>query len=52
MNLRIVEREDLRLFTEFLNDPEVGGEYMPILQQSREKIEMKYDKLTPEERWF
>jgi aminoglycoside 6'-N-acetyltransferase len=52
VNLRVVEREDLQFFTDFLNNPEVGWEYMPILQQSRGKIEEKYDKLTREERWF
>lgn len=52
MNLRVVEKEDLPLFTEFLNDLNVGGRYMPILQQSKAKIEEKYDKLPSEEKWF
>jgi RimJ/RimL family protein N-acetyltransferase len=52
VNLKIVEKEDLPLFTQFLNDLEVGGDYMPILQQSRVEIEKKYDKLPPEEKWF
>ena len=52
MNLKIVEKEDLPLFTQFLSDLEVGGDYMPILQQSRVEIEKKYDKRPPEEKWF
>jgi len=52
VNLRVVEKEELNLFTDFLNDLKVGSEYMPILQQSKTKIEEKYDKLPPEERWF
>jgi ribosomal-protein-alanine N-acetyltransferase len=52
VNLRVVEKEDLPLFAKFLNDLEVGGEYMPILQQSSVEIEKKYDELSPEEKWF
>lgn len=52
VNLRIVDKDDLRLFTEFLNDLKIGGEYMPILQQYKAVIEKKYDELSPEEKWF
>ena len=52
VSLRVVEREELKLFTDFLNDPDVGSEYMPVLQQSKAKIEEKYDKLPQEEKWF
>lgn len=52
MNLRVVEKEELGLFTDLLNDLTVGSEYMPILQQSKGKIEEKYDKVSSDERWF
>ena len=52
VNLRIVEKEDLPLLAKFLNALEVGGEYMPILQQSTAQVERKHDELPPEEKWF
>ncbi len=52
MNLRVVEREELGSFADFLNDLSVGSEHMPILQQSRAKITEKFDKLSSDERWF
>ena len=52
MNLRVVEKEELGSFTDFLNDLSVGSENMPILQQSRGKVAEKFDKLSSDERWF
>ena len=52
VNLRVVEREDLALFTEWINSLGVAGEYMPVLQQSKTEMEKKHDKLPPEEKWF
>ena len=52
INLRIVEKEELKLFTEYLNDPKLGSGYMPILQQSKATIEEKYGSLPQEEKWF
>ncbi len=52
VNLRVVEKEELGLFTDLLNDLTVGSEYMPILQQSKGKFEERYDKLSSDERWF
>jgi len=52
VNLRIVEKEELKLFTEYLNDPKLGSGYMPILQQSKATIDEKYGSLPQEEKWF
>jgi RimJ/RimL family protein N-acetyltransferase len=53
VNLRIVEKEDLPLLSEWFNDPEFTGRYNPFdAQKSRTEIEKKYDKLTSEEKWF
>ena len=52
VNLRIVEREELGAFAEFLNDLAVGSAHMPILQQSHSAIEAKYAKLPPDDGWF
>jgi len=39
VNLRIVEKEDLPLFAEWFNYPEVFGEYTPLRQMSRTEAE-------------
>ena len=52
VNLRLVEKEYLKPFTDFLNDSDMGSPYMPILQQSEAQIEERYDKLPQEEKWF
>ena len=39
MNLRITEKEDLPLFAEWFNKPEVFGEYNPLHQMSRTDAE-------------
>ena len=52
VNLRLVEKKDLKAFTDFLNDSDMGSPYMPILQQSEAQIEERYDKLPQEEKWF
>ena len=39
MNLRILEKEDLPLFTEWFNNPEVFGEFNPLRQMFREDVE-------------
>ena len=43
VNLRIMEKEDLPLFLEWVNNPEVVGEYNPLDQFSRKEIEKDYD---------
>ncbi len=52
VNLRIVEEEELGVFAEFLNDPTVGSEYMPILQQPKSAIKQRYERLSPDDKWF
>jgi RimJ/RimL family protein N-acetyltransferase len=39
VNLRIIEKEDLPLFTEWMNMPEFYGEYNPLRQMSRTETE-------------
>jgi len=39
VNLRIVEREDLPLATEWMNNPEFMGEFVPSIQRTREEFE-------------
>jgi len=48
VNLRVMEKEDLPLFAEWVNMPEVFGEYNPLRQISRAEIEKDYDKGTLE----
>ena len=48
VNLRVMEKEDLPLFVEWVNIPEVFGEYNPLRQISRAEIEKDYDKGTLE----
>jgi len=52
VNLRVVEKEDLALGAEWINNPEYFGEYQPLSQQSRAELDKQYDKLGPEEKWF
>lgn len=52
MNLRIMEKEDLPLFAEWINNPEVHGEYNPLIQVSRTVIEKKLESSTSEKGKF
>lgn len=52
MNLKVVEREDLPLCAEWINNPEINGEYEPVLQLSKTEIEKWYGNLGPKEEWF
>ena len=52
VNLRVVEKEDLALGAEWINNPEYFGEYQPLSQQSRTELDRQHDKLGPEEKWF
>ena len=52
VNLRIMEKEDLPLVTEWANNPEFSGEYEPFEQVSLQEVEKWYDNLRPEEKWF
>jgi len=52
LNLRVVEKDDLPAFAEWVNDPEFAGEFQPLLQISRTELEKQYDKLAPQDEWF
>jgi len=53
VNLRVVEREDLPLLTEWLNNPEFSGEFMWFpQQQSRAEWEKEYDNLPHDAKQF
>ena len=52
VNLRIMEKADLPLVTEWANDPEFGGEYEPLEQVSYQEVEKWYDNLSAGEKWF
>jgi len=51
VNLRLSEKEDLPLLTEWINKPEVFGEYNPLHQISRTETEKTFDN-PHEERIF
>jgi ribosomal-protein-alanine N-acetyltransferase len=48
VNLKVMEKEDLPLFAEWVNKPEFFGEYNPLRQTSRMEIEKDSDKSTHE----
>ena len=54
VNLRIMEKDDLTLLTEYENDANFWGELAvyPLLQRSKADQEKEYDKRSPEENWF
>jgi hypothetical protein len=43
VNLKIMEKEDLPLFAEWFNKPEVFGEYNPLHQMSRTEAEKMFE---------
>jgi len=43
VNLRVMEKEDVPLFTEWVNKPEVFGEYNPLHQMSKTEVEKMLD---------
>ena len=49
VNLRVMEKEDLPLLVEWFNDPEVLGEYNPIIQTSRTEKEKAIEDRNPTE---
>jgi RimJ/RimL family protein N-acetyltransferase len=51
VNLRIMEKEDLTLVKEWVNDVDFTGEFEPVLQETKTSLEQQYDKLT-EGQWF
>jgi RimJ/RimL family protein N-acetyltransferase len=43
VNLKIMEKDDLPLFAEWFNRPEVWGEYNPLFQMSRTEAEKMFE---------
>ena len=52
VNLRVIEKEDLPLLTDWSNNPEYLGEHIWLPQQSRTEWAKRYDNLTPDTKWF
>jgi len=52
VNLRVMEKEDLPLFAEWINKPEFFGEYNPLREISKMEIEKDFEKSTLEEGQF
>jgi RimJ/RimL family protein N-acetyltransferase len=52
VNLRIVEKEDLSLASEWVNNPDFFDQYNPLMQTSKAELQKMYDNLPSEERWF
>jgi ribosomal-protein-alanine N-acetyltransferase len=51
VNLRIIEKEDLPLVKEWLNDIDFPGEFEPISQETKASLEKQYEELG-EGQWF
>jgi ribosomal-protein-alanine N-acetyltransferase len=52
VNLRIEEKEDLPLGAEWLNNPDVLGEYEGFTQISKSELEKRYSEARPEQQTF
>jgi ribosomal-protein-alanine N-acetyltransferase len=52
VNLRVVEKEDLPMVAEWLNNLDFFSVYNPLMQMSKADLQKMYDTLSPDERWF
>ena len=52
VNLRVEEKEDMKLVAEWMNNLDYFGEYNPLTQESRTELEKRYDQMPPEMKWF
>ncbi len=52
VNLRIMEKEDLPLYSEWVNNPDFYGEFDYLEQESRTNIEKEFDNLPKEKKKF
>ena len=51
INLRIMEKEDMPIVKDWVNNSEFVGDYEPITQETLIEIEKQYENLT-EGQWF
>ena len=52
VNLKPMEIEDLRLISDWANDPDFGGEFEPLEQVSLSEVENWFNSLGSGEKWF
>jgi ribosomal-protein-alanine N-acetyltransferase len=52
LNLRVAEKEDSQVFTNWINDLEFLGEYDPVFQQSKAEVEKRLDNPQQDDREF
>ena len=52
VNLRIVEKEDLSFYVNWVNDPSFFGEYNPLEQAAKVEMEKEYDTAPSERKRF
>lgn len=52
VNLRIMEREDLPFYLNWVNDPVFFGDYNPLEQRTKTEMEKDYDTAPPEKKRF
>jgi RimJ/RimL family protein N-acetyltransferase len=52
VNLRIVEKEDLSFYVNWVNDPSFFGEYNPLEQTTKAEMEKDYDTAPSERKRF
>ena len=52
VNLKVMEKEDSALYTEWLNNPDFYGEYDSLEQRRRTEVVKSYEDSPPEEKRF
>ena len=52
VDLRILEKEDLALFAEWVNNPDFYGDCDILDQRARNEIEKRFENSPPEDRKF
>ncbi|MFQ5832455.1 MAG: GNAT family N-acetyltransferase [Candidatus Thorarchaeota archaeon] len=52
VNLTVMEKEDLPLYLEWMNSPEVIGDFVPFSLHSKSELEKKYEARGPEDGWY
>jgi RimJ/RimL family protein N-acetyltransferase len=52
VNLKVMEKEDLPFYVNWVNDPTFFGEFNPLEQATKAEIEKNYDTAPPERKRF